>query len=168
MSIDAMVRKLDSVYELNSGHAVVLQGELRDILLAGKEEQPKKFTLNWIEDIGARMEELERRVARQDVIERDYALMEKRVAEQDEHIHDLEKIIRDGEVFDQMNEVIRKIHNRVCDLEGYGKDKSPVVGVDEWKCPHCGKDEGTWFERTISYNDKGGETGMSTRCNSCG
>lgn len=38
----------------------------------------------------------------------------------------------------------------------------------EWKCPHCGKDEGTWFDRTISYDSEGNETGMATRCNACG
>jgi hypothetical protein len=32
-----------------------------------------------------------------------------------------------------------------------------------WKCPHCGKDEGTWFDRTL--DDKGN---MTTRCISCG
>ena len=35
--------------------------------------------------------------------------------------------------------------------------------VKEWKCPHCGKDEGTWFDRTLDENEN-----MATRCNACG
>jgi hypothetical protein len=35
--------------------------------------------------------------------------------------------------------------------------------TEEWKCPHCGKDEGTWFDRTLDGNGD-----MCTRCNSCG
>jgi DNA-directed RNA polymerase subunit M/transcription elongation factor TFIIS len=35
--------------------------------------------------------------------------------------------------------------------------------LPEWKCPHCGKDEGTWFDRTLDENGD-----MTTRCNACG
>jgi hypothetical protein len=32
-----------------------------------------------------------------------------------------------------------------------------------WKCPHCGKSEGTWFDRTLDENGN-----MTTRCNASG
>jgi hypothetical protein len=98
--IDAMIRTLDEYDKAGIGIKKVTIGVLREVLLAGKEEPEKGV------DLLAMFEQLERRVAAQQ-----------------EHIHDLEKIIRDGEVFDAMNEVIRKIHNRVCDLEAGTKVK---------------------------------------------
>jgi len=65
--IDAMVRKLDEYDTHGIGMKTITIGVMREVLLAGKEEQPK-LTLNWIEDIGARMEELERRVAHLEAI----------------------------------------------------------------------------------------------------
>ena len=43
--------------------------------------------------------------------------------------------------------------------------------MSDWQCPHCGKDEGTWFDRSMSYNSDGSENEhetFPTRCNACG
>lgn len=75
-------------------------------------------------------------------------------------IEDIERRLGELELREQ-----RRTYNDVC--EDLKKEPSNDEGK-EWKCPHCGKDEGTWFDRTISYNSEGEETGMATRCNACG
>lgn len=37
-----------------------------------------------------------------------------------------------------------------------------------WQCPHCGSADGTWFDRTLTYNRDGTEQGMWIRCVHCG
>jgi hypothetical protein len=51
-----------------------------------------------------------------------------------------------------------------CQMEDEnGKCECDGTATKELKCPHCGKDEGTWFDRTLDENGD-----MCTRCNSCG
>jgi hypothetical protein len=68
---------------------------------------------------------------------------------------ELEKRVAVIEAMNEPCKCEKNVHDRY-----FGKKDAPAV---EWKCPHCGKDEGTWFDRTLDEN-----MNMTTRCNACG
>lgn len=73
------------------------------------------------------------------------------------------------ELMAKFEKIERRLDRLEC-LADKGDDDEPEPSSQpvEFKCAHCGKSEGTWFDRTISYNSKGEETGMAIRCNACG
>ena len=70
-------------------------------------------------------------------------------------IKDIERRLGELELREQ-----RRTYNDVC--EDLKKEPSNDEGK-EWKCPHCGSNRGTWFDRTL---DEDGD--MTTRCDACG
>ena len=70
-------------------------------------------------------------------------------------IEDIERRLGELELREQ-----RRTYNDVC--EDLKKEPSNDEGK-EWKCPHCGSNRGTWFDRTL---DEDGD--MTTRCDACG
>ena len=73
------------------------------------------------------------------------------------------------------NQLLKAILSDIKDYElGTGRWKcrlkvapaeNPASNME--KCPHCGKDAGTWFDRQLTV-DAAGEAHMPTRCNLCG
>ena len=127
MNIKKAIARLDEISKMPvcNNRQEVMFWELKEILLALDDKDEAVTHKDMWQRMDAivsvkdrEIEDIERRVETHAC---SIAALEKMKDDSNEHIYDLEKIIRDGEVFDAMNEVIRKLHNRICDLEGYGE-----------------------------------------------